>query len=836
MPRSQNAHAYVNAAFLLKLSNTTVESALICFGGIDPSFSNATETENKLKGKDISDESTLNEMFKSITDELKPDWVLPDASPAYRKCLAAGLLYKFILSVIPAETVKEEYRSGGQKLIRNLSSGSQVFDVIEKNFPLTKPVMKLEALSQCSGEAKYSNDLPPFKDEVFCAFVCATVVGAEIQEIDPSEALKIAGVKAFFTAKDIPGTNRFTNKQLFSFVEDEEIFVSKTVKYFNQPLGVIVAVSNTIANKASSKVHVMYTRTGHKVVSTMEEVLVDKVKHEKRIKNMTRCGEYSSVEANKEIHGIFDMGTQYHFTMEPHTTVCIPGEDGLKVHCATQWMDLVQVAISSMLNVQQNSVHVIVRRLGGGFGGKISRATQIACACALAAFHLNRPTRFIQSIESMMGCLGKRYSNNSNYSIKVSEKGKILSLKNIFYEDCGSTLNENPISFHSTLMARNCYQQTESWKLEGNSVLTDAPSNTWCRSPGSTEGVAMMENIIDHISVETSQDPVDVRMINIASDNKMKELLPKFLKTSEYKKREAEIKKFNKVNRWRKKGLGISVMEFPIFYFGLYTATVAVYGQDGSVIITHGGIEMGQGMNTKVAQVAAFTLGVPMELVSVVQSDSLNGANSMVTGGGLGSECTSFAVKKCCETILERLKPIKEELKNGEWADIVKKAAAKSINLMASDCHRPGDLKGYLVWGCAATEVEIDVLTGNVIVQRVDILEDTGESLSPLVDVGQIEGCFVMGLGYWLTEQCVFNKQNGMLLTNRTWNYKVPGIKDIPVDFRIELLQKSPNNGGLLRSKGEHTNIYIYILKELCFFSNGRTSFCFSRWCCFRNT
>lgn len=808
MPRSQNAHAYVNAAFLLKLSQTIIETASICFGGIDPDFTHATETEKALQGKDISNEATLEEIFKSITEEVNPDWVLPDVAPSYRKTLAAGLFYKCILSILPEEKIKEEYRSGGQKLIRYLSSGSQTFDVVEKNFPLTKPVMKLEALAQCSGEAKYSNDLPPLKDEVFCAFVFSTVVGADIQEIDATEALRMPGVKAFFSAKDIPGTNNFTVQPGLGIEEAEEIFVSKTVKYYNQPLGVIVAESNVIAIKASSHVRVMYTRTDHKVVSTMEEVLADKVRYKERIKNVSVCGEDSGVIGGKDIQGIFTMGTQYHFTMEPQTTVCIPGEDGLKVYSATQWIDLVQAAISSMLKVQQNTVHVVVRRLGGGFGGKISRASLIACVCALVAFHLNRPARFIQTIESMMGCLGKRYSNNCNYNVKVDEKGKILNLKNVFYEDCGYTLNDNPIAFHSTLMSRNCYEQTAFWKIEGNAVLTDAPSNTWMRSPGATEGVSMIENMIEHIAAETGQDPIDVRMINMATGNKMKEMLPQLMKTSDYRKRQDDINKFNEANRWKKKGISVSVMEFPFFYFGLMSATVTVYGRDATVLITHGGIEMGQGMNTKVAQVAAFTLGIPLELVSVTQSDSLNGGNSVLTGGSVGSECAAHAVKKCCETILDRLKPIKEQLKNGSWVDLVKKAYEKNVNLIVSDCHKPGDLKNYTVWGCAVTEVEIDVLTGNVNVQRVDILEDTGESLSPLVDIGQIEGGFVMGLGYWLTEQCIFDKQTGRLLTDRTWNYKVPGAKDIPVDFRIELLQKSANNGGLLRSKGEFNEMF----------------------------
>lgn len=828
MPRAQNAHAYVNAAFLLKLSQLKVEEANICFGGISPSFSRAIETENLLVGKYLSDESVLTDIFATILSEISPDWVLPDASPDYRKCLAAGLLYKFILSILPNEKVKEEFRSGGQKLIRNLSSGSQAFDVIEKNFPLTKPVMKLEALPQCSGEAKYANDIEPMKNEVFCAFVTATVVGAEIQEIDPSEALKIPGVLAFYSTKDIPGKNSFIVKGTLGAADDEEIFVEKTVKYYHQPLGVIAAESSSIASNAATKVRIMYTRTDHKVVTTLGEVLADKTRHHNRIQNLHNSGEYLTATDGKEINGIFDMGTQYHFTMEPQTTVCVPNEDGIKVYSATQWMDLAQIVIARMLKMQQNMIQVIVRRLGGGYGAKISRGQQAACACALVAFHLNRPARFIQTIESMMNSLGKRYSNNSNYKVKVNGKGKILTLQNIFYEDCGWSLNENPINFHSTLMARNCYQQTDSWKLEGNAVTTDAPSNTWCRAPGSNEGVAMMENIIDHIAVETDQDPIDVRLINIDSNSKMKELLPVFVKSSDYRMRKSEIEKFNSMNRWRKKGISISVMEFPMFYFGLFTATVAVYGKDGSVLITHGGIEMGQGMNTKVAQVAAFILGVPLELVHVIQSDSLNGANSIVTGGAVGSECVCYAVKKCCEVILERLKPVKVELRDGSWVEVVEKAYEKAINLIASECHRPGDMNGYSVWGCCATEVEIDVLTGNVIVQRVDILEDTGESLSPLVDIGQIEGAFIMGLGYWLTEQCIFNKQTGAILTNRTWNYKIPGAKDIPVDFRIELLQKSPNNAGLLRSKGRKDILYSYVYLILSILATGEPSLCLS--------
>lgn len=207
-------------------------------------------------------------------------------------------------------------------------------------------------------------------------------------------------------------------------------------------------------------------------------------------------------------------------------------------------------------------------------------------------------------------------------------------------------------------------------------------------------------------------------------------------------------------------------------------------------------------MNTKVTQVAAYHLGIPVELVKVEASDTINGANSNVTGGSISTESVCFAVRKACNTLNDRLKPIKESLKsNATWSEIIKAAFAKNIHLIASEQYKVGDMQNYNVYGLGLTELEVDVLTGNHIIKRVDILEDAGESINPNLDVGQVEGAFVMCLGYWLTEQLVYDRTTGQLLTNRTWNYKPPGAKDIPIDFRIELLAGKPNPAGFLRSK-----------------------------------
>ncbi|XP_017465818.1 PREDICTED: indole-3-acetaldehyde oxidase-like [Rhagoletis zephyria] len=804
MPRAQNAHAYVNAAFLLDMdvSSGKVNRASICFGGIHPDFVHATAIELGLTGQNLYENVTVLNVFKNLKVQLTPDAVLPDASPDYRRTLAAGLLYKSLLKIVPADKVKEQYISGGNILQRPLSSGMQTFETNEKNYPVTQAVEKVEAIIQCSGEATYMNDTLTSSNSVYCAFANATKVGATIEEIDASEVLQTPGVIAFYSAKDIPGKN-LSCDPTFGY-DTEEIFCGGIVKYYDQPLGMVVAVTSDIANRAASKVKVTYSNSTRNILPTTADVF--EAKEFSRI-HMIKPSELDEIQMSEAPDitdkGIFEIGGQYHFTMEPQTTIAVPFEEGLQVWTSTQWMDHTQCVISKMLQVKANDVQLKVRRLGGGYGSKISRGNQVACAASLAAYKLNCPARFVQTIESMMNSNGKRWGCRSDYEFHIKANGKIVGLKNIFYQDAGCTLNENPIKGHSVGCAKNCYQLTDmNTKVVGEAVLTDAPSSTWCRAPGSVEGIAMIENILEHIAFEANIDPADARLANLKPGNKMGELLPRFIKSTEYRERRKEIDNFNNNNRWIKRGLGLSIMEYPVFLFGQYPATVSVYHVDGTVVISHGGIEMGQGMNTKIAQVAAHILGIPLSFIKIESSDTINGANSMVTGGAVGSESLCFAVRKACETLNERLKPVKDELgKDGGWLNVVQRAWGKAINLIVSDHYKKGDMENYNVYGLALTEIEVDILTGNNQIKRVDILEDAGESLSPYIDIGQVEGSFVMILGYWLTEQLIYDRQTGQLLTNRTWNYKPPGAKDIPIDFRIELLQKNPNPAGFMRSK-----------------------------------
>lgn len=330
--------------------------------------------------------------------------------------------------------------------------------------------------------------------------------------------------------------------------------------------------------------------------------------------------------------------------MEPQTTICVPAEDGINVYSSTQWPDIVNIAVSEFLNIPENSINMAIRRLGGGYGGKVTRASQIACACALGTHLTHRPVRFVMTIESNMTTIGKRFALVSEYEIDVDDNGRIQKLINNFSEDSGCSQNDD-VQMYTTIMFKNCYE-SDSWTVKSQSAITDAPSHTACRAPGTTEGIAMIEHMMEHIAYVTGKDPIDVRLANMNADNEIRKLIPKFLEDIEFANRKKAVEEFNAVNRWRKRGLSMVPMKYPIDYFFGYPAYVAIYHMDGTVAVSHGGVECGQGINTKVAQVTAHTLGIPLEMISVKSNDNLISANCTATGGSMTSEVVCFVSKQ----------------------------------------------------------------------------------------------------------------------------------------------------------------------------------------------
>ncbi|XP_045537073.1 indole-3-acetaldehyde oxidase [Papilio machaon] len=797
MPRAQNAHAIVNAGFLFQLKSSNVTSCCLVFGNISPDFIRAKETEGILKGLDLYKDESLQKALAKLSQEIVPKDFPTEPSAYCRKAIALGLFYKAILSQAPS--VNPRYKSGGSLLKRPVSSGTQIFETDKSLWPLNQPVQKLEALTQCSGEVRYSCDMRYSQRDVHVAFVLATEAVADIESIDATQALKVPGVLAFFSAKDIPGKNSFTPLDVPWQDVVEEILASKRVSYYGQPIGLIVAGNQKLAVKASELVHVKYKKIADPVL-TISDVLVAPDKDKRLRKDVSTTASDRGKDIRHVVKGEFVVPDQYHYTMETQSCAATPTERGLALRSATQWMDLVHVAVARTLNLPLNCVEVSVPRLGGGYGGKASRSALVACACALAAHLLRRPAHLVMPLTHNMLAIGKRSACIFQYEVGVNDAGVIQYLNITYYSDCGCSYNDS-VSHYIADALNNLYD-SKRFNITGYSVLTDKASNIWCRAPATTEAAAIMEHIMERIAHLTSKDPVDVRIANLAPKNEsLKEMIATFKMETNYDDRRSEIAEYNEKNAWKKRALKLSIMSFKIEYSGNFPVTISVYHGDGSVLISHGGIEMGQGINTKVAQVCAYALGIPLDKVQVKGADSFVSPNTMASSGSITSECVSYATLKACKELLKRLEPAKKGMKEPTWEQIIKKSYDNGVNLQTSSMTSSLDsLLGYDVYGVCCTEVCLDVLTGQHQVLRVDILEDTGQSISPNLDVGQIEGAFVMGLGLWTCERLQYARC-GRLLTAGTWTYKPPGALDIPIDFRVNFRRNSLNDAGVLRSK-----------------------------------
>ncbi|KAJ8719329.1 hypothetical protein PYW08_011504 [Mythimna loreyi] len=799
MPRAQSCHAIVNFGFLCKLNDSNVvEECRIIYGALSEKFERAVSTERYLQGRDLFTNETLQGALRVLEGEMIVEDHPPEPSVEYRRYVAKALFYKALLTLCPKISSRFESAIIDLHHSRPESSGKQTFTTDSSLWPFNKPIPKLEATIQCAGEAKYTDDIPSFHNEVFAAFVLSTVGKGTIIKMDPSEALAMDGVLDFLTFKDIPGQNSFTPTDSGVTPVNEEVLCEGTVKYYSQPIGIIVAESQSVADRASKRVKVKYSN----VSTPVTDINIAK-------DDSTRNTLFVAVDATnpgtdtvyKTITGSNILHGQYHFPMETMVCVAKPIEEGLEVHMASQWLDGPHTMISRALNIDQNKIDLHIRRVGGSYGLKITRSIQGAVACSVVAHKMNRPCRLVQPLITNMKAFGKRMPNVNVYKVAVNKSGVIQYLNNTNYTDNGSKINE-PVIAYGFDVYHNVYDVSKI-NFKAYNTVTDTPKNTFCRSPGTLEAIANIENIMERISYEVSLDPLTVRLNNI---NKSKygeivEFIEDLKSSSEYVSRKAAVDSFNTQNRWKKRGLRYSLCRWPPVG-GLYNdVNLAVYHSDASVVITHGGIEMGQGINTKIAQVAAYLLKIPLEKIEIKGNNTIISPNSFVTGGSVSTDAIIIGLRRCIEQLQSRLEPIKATLTDPTWSQLITAAYAANVDLQVHGFVKPTDAQSYEIFGVVCGEVEVDVLTGEYEVLRVDILQDVGISISPEIDIGQIEGAFVMGLGYWTCEKLAYNAETGALLTDRSWDYHLPEARDIPQQFNITCANLSSNDL-ILGSKG----------------------------------
>jgi len=822
MPRSTNAHAYVNAGFMALVDTSDnfkiIEKPRIVFGGIAPNFVHATATESFLMGRSMADHDMFIEAMGILAGELVPEEEHVLASGLYRKQLALGLFYKFYLYVL-GDTASEAVRSGCLDLERGLSTGEQDYTTDESQWPVSKYVNKYEANWQIAGEAEYVNDIPAVAGELNAAFVLTNVACADIVTVNTKEALAMAGVVSYIDVSDIPGKNDW------QFLDEAEpLFCTGRSEYAGMAVGLIVAQTREIALAAAKKVSIEYTNKSP-VVTDLEEAIK---KPENIAPGAPEPLVYGDIDtalqgADMVVKGRFRMSSQYHFAMETHVCIVKPTEDGFDIDLPTQDIASTANVVSKVMKVDINSINISVKRLGGAYGAKIVLPKAVAAACAVAANKLSTTVRLWMTLEDNMNMFGKRNPYLFDYEIGFDADKKIVGVKSDIYSDGGWTVNGSD-SIFASYFGQSCYN-IPNLKYSPWGVRTHTQTHTSTRAPGMCNGHAMLEHMMEHSAAELGVNSLELRLNNLMTESspilppgltlgilgetcKIQEIVDQLKTNSDYANRLEAAKTFNEKNTWKKRGVSLVPLRYVHYLKGWgvkFHCLVSVFADDGSVSVTHGGIEMGQGINTKVQQVVAKQLGIDMSMVKIKPTANITNPNGTVTGGSVGSEINCAAALGACDILNANLAETKEKLgEDATWLEIITAANKASVDLCARFMHstdRDPSNNIYHVWGAGVTEVEIDILTGEMYIVRSDLIEDAGLSTSPQVDIGQVEGAFVMGLGMWTSEQIKFHPETGKLLTDNTWEYKPPAAKDIPQDFRVTLLKDSKNPNGILSSK-----------------------------------
>lgn len=637
------------------------EKPSICLGGITEDFVHARQTEAFLNGKCLNDPNTLKGALQTLSDELQPHAAALEAQPIYRKNLAQGLLYKTILSILSETLTDSRLISGGEKMTRfkQVSSGQQSYQTDENLWPLNKGIHKVEGQSQCTGELEYVDDIPKIHGELYAAVVQAKQANCQLDQVDPGAALALPGVKHWIDHTCIPGANTWV-----PWATAEEIFSSGKIHYAGQAIGLILAEDQDTARQASDLVKITY-KDLQPVVVEMKEAMKEPSRVVDSFPDFfgmqpkpVQVGDLSQAKQQAgliQIEGELELGSQYHFFMETISAVCRPKEDHqIQLWATTQWMDFTQNLVAAALNIPKNHIDMEVKRLGGGYGGKCTPAWFVALATSVAAWKVNKPVRFVMDLKSNMAFIGKREPYLFKYKAGVDSDHKLQYIEADIFANCGWTQSECLTLMETMPFSQNAYNSC-AWSLKPYAVLTDTPRATATRAPGTTQGHSFIENLMDHFASKLGVDGIEFRQKNFLKEGDMKlgghvfkgqnplpDLIQQVSESSALSQRKAYIEAFNAANKWKKRGISMvpvnyeihSIMPIP------YYAHVTVFEGDGSIAVTTGGIEMGQGLNTKVAQTVAKELGVPLELVKIKPSDVMTSPNNAVTGGSTTSEVT----------------------------------------------------------------------------------------------------------------------------------------------------------------------------------------------------
>ena len=695
-----------------------------------------------------------------------------------------------------------------------------------------------------AGEATYIDDMPELAGTLHAALGLSPVAHGRIKSFAIERIRALPGVVDVIVAADIPGVN-----DCGAIVHDDPILADGLVQFLGQPVFAVIATDRELARRAAAQArHVLEIEPLPAHITALEAHAAQS--YVLPPMHLARGDAKAGIARSpRRLKGTISLGGQEQFYLEGQISYAIPTEDnGMRVHCSTQHPSEMQHLVAHALHVQSHHVHVECRRMGGGFGGKESQSGIFACIAAVAARKLGRPVKMRPDRDDDFMITGRRHGFEYSYEVGFDDDGRILGADIDMVSNAGfSTDLSGPVMTRALCHFDNAYWMPDV-AIHGYSAKTNTQSNTAFRGFGGPQGAFAAEVIMDSIARSLGKDGLDVRRANFYGigehdvtpygqrvvDNVILPLTDELATKADYAQRRQQIDAFNATSPVLKKGLALTPVKFGISFnvkhFNQAGALVHVYA-DGTMLVNHGGTEMGQGLNTKVAQVVAHELGVSFETVRATATDTTKVANTSATAASTGADLNGKAAQDAARQIRERLAAFAAQRHGGDakdvrfandtchvnghaipFPDLARAAYEDRVQLWSDGFYAtPGlhwdrvKLQGrpffYFAYGAALSEVVVDTLTGEWKLLRADVLHDVGRSLNPAVDIGQVEGAFIQGMGWLTMEELVWHPKTGLLTTHAPSTYKIPTANDCPPIFNVALFDNANVEDSIHRSK-----------------------------------
>nr|XP_055201143.1 aldehyde oxidase 4-like isoform X3 [Nyctereutes procyonoides] len=830
--RQENAFAIVNAGMSVKFEDgtDTIKNLQMFYGSVGSTVVSASQTCQQLIGRQWDDQM-LSDACRLVLDEIDIPPTAGGGVVEYRRTLIISLLFKFYLKVRRGlnkmdpqkfPDIPEKFMSALEDFPIKTPQGTQLFQCVDPyqppQDPIGHPVMHQSAIKHATGEAVFSDDMPPIARELFLAVVTSTKAHAKIISFDASEALALPGVVDVITAEDVPGSNNHRGEILYA--QNEVICVG-------QIICTVAADTYAHAREAAKKVKITYEDIEPRII-TIEQALEHNsfFTTEKKIEqgNVEQAFKY----VDQIIEGEAHVEGQEHFYMETQTILAIPKEEDkeMVLYVGTQFPSHVQEFVAATLNIPRSRIACHMKRTGGGFGGKVTKPAVLGAVGAVAANKTGRPIRFILERGDDMLITGGRHPLLGKYKIGFMNNGVIKAADVEYYINSGCTPDESEsvIDF-VVLKSENAYH-IPNFRCRGRACKTNLPSNTAFRGFGFPQATVVVEAYITAVASQCNLPPEEVKEINMYkrisktaykqtfNPEPLRKCWKECLEKSSFYARKLAAEEFNKKNYWKKRGLAVVPMKFtigfPVAYYNQAAALVHIY-LDGSVLVTHGGCEMGQGLHTKMIQVASRELNIPQSYIHLSETSTITVPNASFTAASMGADINGKAVQNACQILMARLQPVIRKNPKGKWEDWIAKAFEQCISLSTTGYFKgyltnmdwekeKGEPYPYFVYGASCSEVEVDCLTGAHKLLRTDIYMDAAFSINPALDIGQIEGAFIQGMGLYTIEELKYSPE-GVLYSRSPDDYKIPTVTEIPEEIRVTLVH-SRNPIAIYSSKG----------------------------------